>query len=266
MTVFFAPLRGRLRAAPAEPETLLVDIGERIASVRLKRDRRARRLTLRIPVASEPPVLTVPVRTRPDAVRAFLEAHRGWLADRLADRPVPTPFREGTVVPVRGVDHVVVLDGSLRGRTRLASADEDVPRLLVGGAPEHVGRRVRDFLRAEATSDLKLAVGRHAATLGARPTSIRIRDTVSRWGSCSADGSLSFSWRLVMAPPTVLDYLAAHEVAHLLEMNHSPAYWRIVDRLFPAHRAARAWLKREGARLHAFGAEPEDLPSPLLAR
>jgi predicted metal-dependent hydrolase len=265
MTAFFAPPRGRLVGAPSQTETLLVDIGERVAAVRLKRDRRARRLTLRIPVASEPPVLTVPARTRAEAVSAFLEAHRGWLADRLADRPEPKPFRDGAVVPLRGIEHVVLRDPSLRGRTQAGSRD-GVPHLVVGGAPEHVARRVRDFLRAEATADLKAAVRRHADALGTRPTSIRVRDTVSRWGSCSADGSLSFSWRLVMAPPAVLDYLAAHEVAHLVEMNHSPAYWRVVDRLFPAHRAARAWLKREGARLHAFGADPDEALPALPAR
>jgi hypothetical protein len=265
MNAFFAPTRGRLPVGLPQSETLLVDIGERIAAVRLKRDRRARRLTLRIPVASEPPVLTVPARTRPEAVSAFLDAHRGWLAQRLADRPEPKPFREGAVVPVRGVDHVVVRDPALRGRTQALTSDA-VRHLVVGGAPEHVGRRVRDFLRAEATADLKAAVRRHADALGTRPTSIRVRDTVSRWGSCSADGALSFSWRLVMAPPAVLDYLAAHEVAHLVEMNHSPAYWRVVDRLFPAHRAARAWLKREGARLHAFGADPDDALPALPAR
>ena len=261
MTALFPPFRGRALRALPEAETLLLEIGERTAAVRLKRDRRARRLTLRIPVASEPPVLTVPARTRPEAVSAFLDTHRGWLADRLADRPPPKPFVEGAVVPVRGIDHVIVRDAARRGTAGTEPGD-GVCRLVVGGGPEHVGRRVRDFLRAEAAADLKAAVRRHADALGTRPASIRVRDTVSRWGSCSADGALSFSWRLVMAPPAVLDYLAAHEVAHLAEMNHSPAYWRIVDRLFPAHRAARAWLKREGARLHAFGADPEAaLPS-----
>jgi predicted metal-dependent hydrolase len=262
MTAFFAQFRGRPVPPPPETEILWLDIGERVAAVRLKRDRRARRLTLRIPVASEPPVLTVPARTRREAVDAFLSAHRGWLAEHLADRPEPVPFREGAVVPVRGVDHRIVRDGAQRGRTRLALHD-GAPALIVGGAPEHTGRRVRDFLRLEATDDLKAAVRRHAEALGTRPTSIRVRDTVSRWGSCSADGALSFSWRLVMAPPAVLDYLAAHEVAHLVEMNHSPAYWRVVDRLYPAHRTARAWLKREGARLHAIGADPDE-PAPAL--
>lgn len=265
MTAFFAPLRGRPVPAPPETETLWLELDGRRAAVRLKRDTRARRLTLRIPVASEPPVLTVPARTRRDAVDAFLAAHRGWLAARLADRPDPVPFREGAVVPLRGVEHRIVRDGALRGRTRPA-VEEGEPVLVVGGAPEHTGRRVRDFLRAEATADLEAAVRRHADALGTRPTSIRVRDTVSRWGSCSADGALSFSWRLVMAPPAVLDYLAAHEVAHLVEMNHSPAYWRVVDRLFPAHRAARAWLKREGARLHAIGADPDEAVPARPAR
>ena len=120
-----------------------------------------------------------------------------------------------------------------------------------------------DFLKKEARHDLERAVMRHAMMLGVRVKAIRLRDQTSRWGSCSSTGMLSFSWRLVMAPPFVLDYLAAHEVAHLHEMNHGPRFWHLVESVCPETKQARAWLNREGLRLHAIGAEPGTTPVPL---
>ena len=121
------------------------------------------------------------------------------------------------------------------------------------GDPAHVARRVTDFLKREARRDLEAAVARHAEALGVRPRSITIRDTVSRWGSCSTTGALNFSWRIVLAPPDVLDYLAAHEVAHLKEMNHSERFWALVEQLMPGMEAQRDWLRMHGAGLHAVG-------------
>ena len=141
-----------------------------------------------------------------------------------------------------------------RGATHVA----DGPAIVVAGAPEHLRRRVVDFLKREAKRDLEPAVMGYAARLGVTVKAIRLRDQTSRWGSCSATGHLSFSWRLVMAPPFVLDYLAAHEVAHLREMNHSRRFWRLVESICPATEAARAWLSAQGGALHAIGAETED--------
>jgi predicted metal-dependent hydrolase len=114
-------------------------------------------------------------------------------------------------------------------------------------------RRVRDFLEREAKRDLQAAVARHTAALGIPARRITVRDTRSRWGSCSAKGYLNFSWRLILAPPFVLDYLAAHEVAHLKEMNHSPRFWREVHALCPRTEEAERWLKRHGTDLHRYG-------------
>src|SRR6185436_13442685 len=111
----------------------------------------------------------------------------------------------------------------------------------------HVARRVREFLEREARRDLAEAVIRHTAALGVPARRLTVRDTTSRWGSCSAKGCLSFSWRLILAPPFVLDYLAAHEVAHLVELNHSPKFWRLVKRLYPDFARAKAWLDLHGA-------------------
>lgn len=248
----FAPF---FRPAPPSADLVHVEVGGRMVAVRLKRDGRARRLTLRVPVAAEPPVLTVPSRVARAAVEAFLDAHRDWLAGHLELRPEPTPFRDGSLIPLRDVPHRIVHRSAMRGAVVRPEIEAGEAILAVSGEAAHLPRRLRDWLVGEARGDLKAAVGRHAQALGARPKGLKVRDTVSRWGSCSADGVLSFSWRLVFAPPTILDYLAAHEVAHLVLMDHSPAYWRVVTELYPEHRAARAWLKREGARLHAIGAD-----------
>jgi predicted metal-dependent hydrolase len=129
---------------------------------------------------------------------------------------------------------------------------DGVATLRVGGGQDHVRRRIRDFLKREARRDLAEAVARHTATLGRPAESMTLKDTTSRWGSCTSDGRLSFSWRIVMAPPLVIDYLAAHEVAHLQEMNHGPRFWALCNRLCPQTPAARAWLKEHGTLLHAI--------------
>ena len=165
--------------------------------------------------------------------------------------PKPRPIVPGAVVPLRGIAHRIHhLDK--RGTVSVETVD-GVPSLVVAGDPAHLRRRVLDFLKREARRDLEPRVLIHAEALGVTVKAIRFRDQTSRWGSCTVTGHLSFSWRLIMAPPYVLDYLAAHEVAHLREMNHSRRFWRIVEALCRETRQARAWLNAEGAKLHAIG-------------
>ena len=128
-----------------------------------------------------------------------------------------------------------------------------VPVLLVPGARDAFADKTRAFLRAAARADFAERVTVHAQTLKVTPRSITIKDTRSRWGSCSSDRRLNFSWRLVCAPPFALDYVAAHEVAHLKEMNHSVRFWRQVERCVPNWREARRWLEERGGALHAVG-------------
>jgi predicted metal-dependent hydrolase len=133
---------------------------------------------------------------------------------------------------------------------RSASDPDGTAVLVVPGDRDHLRRRVEDYLRVVARADLAAAVARHAGTLGVTPKAVRLKDTTSRWGSASSSGTLSFSWRLAMAPPFVLDYLAAHEVAHLMEMNHSARFWAICRRLAPRTEEAQAWLREHGRSLH----------------
>jgi predicted metal-dependent hydrolase len=233
------------------PERLVVEIGGRATPVQVIRNPRARRLILRIDAATGSPALTLPPRSSLAEGEAFLRGNIGWLERRLARAPGGAPFRDGAVFPLRGDPCRIAYRGG-RGLVALQRTEGGL-FLSVPGDADHLERRVADWLKREARRDFTAAVSRLAAALGKRPASIRIGDAGSRWGSCSARGALAFSWRLILAPPHVLDYLAAHEVAHLAEMNHGPKFWALVRRLDPDFEAARAWLKRNGAGLHAFG-------------
>jgi hypothetical protein len=237
------------RPDPAEIEVAHEGAVYRVA---LRRRAAARRLTLRISGATGEAVLTIPERTDVAAARRFAQAHGGWIAARLARLPDRVALEPGAVVPVRGVEHRIVHQP--RALRRVAAlADAQGPLLAVSGDAAGVPARVRAHLQGEARRDLEAAVARYAAALGVTPARITLRDTTSRWGSCSAAGGLNFSWRLVLAPPFVLDYLAAHEVAHLREMNHSNRFWRLVQGVCPATREAEAWLKAHGTGLHRYG-------------
>ncbi|MCG6858212.1 MAG: M48 family metallopeptidase, partial [Salaquimonas sp.] len=180
----------------------------------------------------------------------FLDKNRNWVAARIGRLPETLPLDEGAIIPFLGIDHRIVHLDRLRGLVEIREIAGE-PSLLVPGEPDHVPRKVVDFLRHQARLKLNEAVDRHAKKLGVRPKSIRITDTKSRWGSCSTTRTLSFSWRIVMAPADVLDYLAAHEVAHLREMNHSEAFWTLVAETCPDMERHRQWLRIHGAKLHA---------------
>lgn len=228
----------------------IASAGRRVPVV-LRRNSRARRLILRVDEALGLPILTLPPRTSLTQAEQFLKKHVGWLDEKLRSLAAPTPFAEGAVFPLRGTACRII---SIRGRgivTLDRGSEEHV--LRVPGDPEFMPRRITEWLRREARRDLEQAVARHADALGRRPVRIRVGDPKSRWGSCSSKGVLTFSWRLVLAPPHVLNYLAAHEVAHLKEMNHGRKFWALVGRLDPDHEAARAWLNRSGVALSSVG-------------
>ena len=234
------------------PEALTVECGGSPVTVALQVRPNARRMILRLDRITGTPTLTLPRGVRRIHAERFLSDHVGWLEARLAARPAQVAFAPGNVIPVRGEPHLIHHHATFRGTTRIEPGPEG-PLLVVHGDGAHVAGRVERFLRAEAVLDLTAAARRHAAAAGVTVGRITIKDTKSRWGSCSARGDLSFSWRLILAPPFVLDYLAAHEVAHRLEMNHSTRYWRHVAQLFPRFREAEAWLNRNGSGLHLIG-------------
>ncbi len=214
------PLRALLYRRPSEPSAMNISFDGEVYLVRLRRHRQARRYTLRIQSATREVLLTMPPRGSLKEARAFAEKHGGWIAARLTRLPEPAPFAHGTVLQLRGVDHRIEHRPRARG-TVWTEGEGEACVLCVAGDEPHMARRIRDFLKREAKRDLEAASRRVAAELGVKVRRVSIRDQSSRWGSCSTTGVLSYSWRLIMAPPFVLDYLAAHEVAHLVEMNHS---------------------------------------------
>jgi predicted metal-dependent hydrolase len=233
------------------PERLVVEIAGRDVAVAVVRHRRARRLILRIDDTTGLPAVTLPVRTSLAEGERFLRANAAWLTAQLARRAPQVPFRDGGEFPLRGRPCRIVHRGG-RGLVALEQ-DGEALMLNIPGAAEFLPRRVVSWLKREARRDIARAVAHYTAALGRKPAGIRIGDAKSRWGSCSAHGVLTFSWRLVLAPPDVLAYLAAHEVAHLAAMNHGREFWALVERIHPDYRPARAWLRANGTQLHAIG-------------
>jgi len=241
----------------SDPETIAITVDGEAVGVRLRRHATARRLTLRIPPGEADPILTLPPTASRRAAERFVRQNAGWLHRQLAARVPGQPFADGAVIPVRGEPHRISHVAGARGTVWIAPADVDAlpePRLMVAGEPDHIHRRVGDALRKWARQDILEAVEGLAATVGKRPSAIRIKDTRSQWGSCTSRGVLSFSWRLVLAPPMVLRYVAAHEVAHLVHMDHGRDFWRLNAALAPDMEVARHWLKVHGRGLHAVGA------------
>jgi predicted metal-dependent hydrolase len=228
-----------------------IRIGDPAIEVRLRRNARARRMVLRIAASGRGPTLTLPPGVPLAHAQAFLRDHEGWLRNHLATGALRVRVGEGTVLPF-GSGTLALHGHGGRGTRR------DGEILAVGGRAEDVGPRAAAWLREEARAACVAGVERHAGTLGRPAGRVTLRDPRSRWGSCTAAGDLMFSWRLVMAPPAVLDYVVAHEVAHLVELNHSPRFWTVVRRLCPGMEAERLWLRRNGAALHRydFGVEP----------
>jgi predicted metal-dependent hydrolase len=187
--------------------------------------------------------------SRSEALR-FLEASRGWIDARLAMLPPRISFVDGALVPVMDVPHAIRAMGPIRGQ---GPAWIEGGAIHVTGDPAFLTRRVRDFLRAMAKRELSARAEAMAALVERKVKRVTVRDTVSRWGSCARGGNLSFSWRLIFAPGAVIDYVVAHEVAHLVEMNHSKRFWRIVEQLHPDAKTERLWLNHNRLRLMRIG-------------
>ncbi len=222
-----------------------VHIGQPPIAVRLRRSARARRFSLRISNSDGSVSLTVPKRASQRAALAFASDQESWLRRNLNKRPSLVTLQFGGILPLDGVPAVIQ---SAQGRSVTMSGGV----LVVPGVEPEIGARLRGFLKTLARQRLSVASDHYAGMLGQRFNRISLRDTRSRWGSCTSEGNLMYSWRLVMAPPTVQDYVAAHEVCHLVEMNHSAEYWRLVERVYPGYQKQRAWLRKNGAELHRY--------------
>jgi predicted metal-dependent hydrolase len=213
---------------------------------------RAKKIILRWNTMTGKARLTVPPRTHERALLSFLIKHQNWLQNKMLHHAKEHwLFANNAVIPVRGMDHRIVLTGKLRGMVTKEN-DENGPYLLIPGTVPHAARKLKDYLKALAQEILTQESLRFASHIDMQPLSITLKDTRTRWGSCSSRRSLSYNWRIIMAPPDVLTYLCAHEVAHFIHMNHKPPFWAQVKEFMPHYREAQLWLKTYGHRLHRY--------------
>jgi len=219
-----------------------------VAPVRIRVDGRAKRISIKVDRIGGVVTLTAPTRAALPAARRFLSTRTRWIAEKRAAMEPMQPFLPGANVPVLGRERRIVHAPKARDPVRLTPSE-----LHVGGAESATPDAVAKFLKAEAKRRLSAAADEHAARIGETVAAVTVRDTKTRWGSCGATGRLSFSWRLVMAPELVLNYVAAHEVAHLRHMHHGPEFWSLVAELDPDWEEAEVWLKLEGPGLRRYG-------------
>lgn len=244
------------RVAAAKPDMVKSErtheVAGRVLPLRVIENPRATRLTLRIDATGKGLRVTVPPGVPFREVDRFLSRHEGWIETHIAKLPAHPTVRAGIRVPIRGVPHLIVHESGKRGTVDLRRMTDDTLQLVVFGDPVHLPRRIADYLKKEVKRDIDALVARHTATVGRKAKAVRYKDTKSRWGSCTSQGVLSFSWRIGMAPPPVINYLVAHEVAHLIEMNHGPKFWKLCHELCPDTERCKAWLKRNGSALQAI--------------
>ena len=217
--------------------------GEQAVDIHLKRSSRARRMSLRVSSVDGRVTLTLPLHVPERVARAFVDEKARWIGDAVQKCHAAVPVISGNALPVEGRMRQVVA-----GKGRAARLSGDVIEAPLG----REGIAVEALIKHMARDRLAKAVDDFALKLGREASRLTLRDPRSRWGSCTSDGNLMFSWRLVLAPCQVLDYVAAHEVAHLQHMDHSRSFWKTVARLFPDYEAQRDWLRQEGAGLHRY--------------
>ncbi|HZT19284.1 MAG TPA: SprT family zinc-dependent metalloprotease [Dongiaceae bacterium] len=225
----------------------LLSVGDRAVPLVFEKNERARRIIIRLDHGGSI-VVVLPARATKEDGRRFALSNRGWIRERLAHLPEPLPFLHGVSIPYLGIAHRIRHRQMKRGFVWREAGE-----IHVAGRPEHLPRRVEDWLKQEARREIERRALQKAEELGKRVRRIGIRDPRSRWGSCSPDGTLNFSWRLILAPRFVVDYVVAHEVAHLRELNHGSRFWRLTEALCADTERARAWLAENGPGLHRYG-------------
>jgi predicted metal-dependent hydrolase len=228
----------------------LLKIDGRAVELSIRLNPRARRLIVKVHPTTGEVMVIAPSKRALDRAVDFARGESDWIARQLARVPARVAVAPGARIPFRGTEHLI-----LRGGEAPVSVDPAIAAITVAGNAEHAPRRLMDFLKRQAKRDLETRSFEFGARLGLKPRRITVRDTATRWGSCSSTRSLSFSWRLILAPSFVLDYVVAHEVAHLKEMNHGPRFWALVQTLIGDPEKPQAWLRQHGAALHRYTAK-----------
>ena len=232
-----------------QPRRELLRIDGRPVAVTVRLNPRATRLIVKVHPSTGEVSVVAPSRRALDSAIAFARSESSWIAGRLAHVPPPVDLEPGALIPYRGEEHTI--QAAVRGPSPVW-VDRPARAIRVSGLSEHAPRRLLDFLKREAKRILDARVNEFSERIGVKPKRITVRDTASRWGSCSTTRAISFSWRLILAPPFVLDYVVAHEVAHLRHMNHGARFWALVRELVGDVEKPQAWLNKNGPLLHRY--------------
>lgn len=213
--------------------------------------RRARRMALRLDPKSRQMLLVVPQRASLRAAFRFAEENQEWIREKLRTLPRPIAFKDGAILPVFGKDRriVVLYNPALRFTDIQLRKDE----IIVTTNKLDPTMRIRRFLMDEARRRLDVMAHEKAALIRRRIAEVQVKDTVSRWGSCGEDGRICFSWRLIFAPIKAIDYVVAHEVAHLVHMDHSANFWAVCENLSRDYDGGKGWMDQNGHELMRYG-------------
>jgi len=227
---------------------LVLGSDENSIEVMPRKSARAKKISLKIS-SNKGVELIVPKHVSIERAIKFLYSKEEWIIEKSHKVMISpkAPMQIGSIIPIEGKRYTIKHSGNIRGVTHI---EENY--IIVSGPEEFAPRKVIEFLKVLAKKEIVARAEVEAMKLGVSFKSVTVRDTTSRWGSCSAKKALSFSWRLIMAPRHVLEYVVAHEVAHLLEMNHGKKFWQLVESIFPDHMASRRWLKENGSLLHSY--------------
>ncbi len=216
---------------------------------------RARRISLKVKVSDRQVVVVVPGQRSVQKAQNFVQQQADWINVQLESLPLPQPFEPEALILLKGHDYQLIHSG-MRGRPKINNNAREI--YIPSPDKESFGGRVKRLLIREAREELEAATYHYANIVGKRVGKISVRDTSSRWGSCitrNGEGIINYSWRLISAPPFVLDYVAAHECAHLVHADHSPRFWGLCNDMNDDVKEAKAWLRKNGPLLHAVGAE-----------
>lgn len=237
------------RTAQLSQDGLSVTLADGSAvPIAVRKSNRARRILLHVGTYDGAVEIVLPPGCPVDEGLMFARSQTGWIARQLSRVGAPVPFADGAQIPLLG-ETITIQRQDSGSALPILTGDT----LIVSGREDTVAGRVGRWFRAQARAEIEPRAQLMGADVGRLPERITVRDTRSRWGSCSRAGNLNFSWRLVMAPAQVLNYVVAHEVAHLRELNHSDRFWRVVADICPDHKEARRWLKAHGSGLHRYG-------------
>ncbi|WP_020594534.1 M48 family metallopeptidase [Kiloniella laminariae] len=222
--------------------------------VRIQSHPASRKLSLRLITGENAVKVVSPPGYPLREILDFVSRQHDWIARRLEQNPEIPPYHHGMTIPILGKDHRIIrIEPGTAANKNKGAAWLEAEQLFIKSHEEHLPRRVSDFLKGEVRYEITLRAREKSAKIEKKIAGIRIKDTTSRWGSCSSSGNLNFSWRLIFTPEAVLDYVVAHEVAHLVHMNHSPDFWRLVDQLTSSRKTSQRWLKQHGSRLLTYG-------------